>query len=205
MSAHASAPDSLPARPARCVPLLRLRGALRGGPRAGGGPRLRWRVPAQSPKPPHRTGAGDGDRGGRDRRRLAQASQGGAVRAGDDGPHVHGRCARDAARGRGIGADDHRGGPGGLRAHPELAPQPLGAISRGMTAALSLIVNGESRQTSAATVAQLVADLELKPEKVAVEHFWAILPRSTLGDVALADGDVLEIKHNNNNKTGEDT
>src|SRR3569623_287860 len=205
MSAHASAPDSLPARPARCVPLLRLRGALRGGPRAGGGPRLRWRVPAQSPNPQHRTGAGDGDRGGRDRRRLALAAQGGAGRAGDDGPLVQGRRARDAARGRGIGADDHRGGPGGLRAHPELAPQPLGAISRGMTAALSLIVNGESRQTSAATVAQLIAELDLKPEKVAVEQNGAIVPRSTLGDAALADGDVLEIVHFVGGGSGEDT
>jgi len=74
-----------------------------------------------------------------------------------------------------------------------------------MTAALSLIVNGESRQTSAATVAQLVAELELKPEKVAVEHNGAIVPRSTLGDAALADGDVLEIVHFVGGGSGEDT
>jgi len=74
-----------------------------------------------------------------------------------------------------------------------------------MTAALSLIVNGESRQTSAATVAQLVAELELKPEKVAVEHNGAIVPRSTLGDAALADGDVLESVHFGGGGAGEDT
>jgi thiazole synthase len=64
-----------------------------------------------------------------------------------------------------------------------------------MAAALSLTVNGESRQTSAATIAELVCELELKPEKVAVEHNGAIVPRSTLADAALADGDVLEIVH----------
>ena len=74
-----------------------------------------------------------------------------------------------------------------------------------MTAALSLIVNGESRQTSAATVAQLVAELELMPEMVAVEHTGAIVPRSTLGDAALADGDVLEIVHFVGGGSGEDT
>ena len=64
-----------------------------------------------------------------------------------------------------------------------------------MTAALSIIVNGESRRTSAATIAQLVSELELKPEKVAVELNGAIVPRSTLAGAALADGDVLEIVH----------
>ncbi len=64
-----------------------------------------------------------------------------------------------------------------------------------MAAALNLVVNGESRRTFASTVAELVIELELAPEKVAVERNGAIVPRSTLGDVALADGDVLEIVH----------
>jgi thiazole synthase len=38
-----------------------------------------------------------------------------------------------------------------------------------MTASLSLTVNGEPRRSSAATIAALVQELELKPEKVAVE------------------------------------
>jgi thiazole synthase len=64
-----------------------------------------------------------------------------------------------------------------------------------MTASLSLTVNGESRRSSAATIAALVRELELKPEKVAVERNGVIVPRSTLGEAALADGDVLEIVH----------
>ena len=61
---------------------------------------------------------------------------------------------------------------------------------------LSLTVNGEPRRTTAgASVAQLVAEIGLDPAKVAVEHNGAIVPRGTLGAVALGDGDVLEIVH----------
>ena len=62
-----------------------------------------------------------------------------------------------------------------------------------MTASLSLTVNGEPRRSSAATIAALVRELALKPEKVAVERNGIIVPRSTLGEAPLADGDVLEI------------
>ena len=62
-----------------------------------------------------------------------------------------------------------------------------------MTASLSLTVNGEPRRSAAATIAALVRELELKPEKVAVERNGVIVPRSTLGEAPLADGDVLEI------------
>jgi thiamine biosynthesis protein ThiS len=73
-------------------------------------------------------------------------------------------------------------------------PQPL---SRGgiMSAPLNLTVNGEPRRTTAATIAALVEELGLKPEKVAVERNGTIVPRSTLGSAPLADGDVLEIVH----------
>ena len=64
-----------------------------------------------------------------------------------------------------------------------------------MTALLSLTVNGEPRRSAAATIAELVSELGLRPEKVAVEHNGTIAPRSTLAAVALADGDVLEIVH----------
>ncbi|MCZ8325714.1 MAG: sulfur carrier protein ThiS [Sphingomonadaceae bacterium] len=64
-----------------------------------------------------------------------------------------------------------------------------------MTDQLSLTVNGEPRRTAPGTVADLVRSLELDPAKVAVERNGLIVPRSTLGDVALADGDVLEIVH----------
>ncbi len=64
-----------------------------------------------------------------------------------------------------------------------------------MAAALSLTVNGDIRRTSAATIAELVTELELVPEKVAVERNGAIVPRSTLKETRLSEGDVLEIVH----------
>ena len=51
-----------------------------------------------------------------------------------------------------------------------------------MTAPLNLTVNGEPRKSSAATIAALVRELELKPEKVAVERNGTIVPRSTLAE-----------------------
>lgn len=59
----------------------------------------------------------------------------------------------------------------------------------------SIILNGEPRQTDASTIADLVRALELAPQKVAVERNGEIVPRSTLEDVALDDGDTLEIVH----------
>lgn len=59
----------------------------------------------------------------------------------------------------------------------------------------SITVNGDTRQTTAATIAQLVNELELDPAKVAVERNGDIVPRSTLSDASLNDGDVLEVVH----------
>jgi thiazole synthase len=65
-----------------------------------------------------------------------------------------------------------------------------------MTQQLSLTVNGEQRRAPAgASIAELVRMLELDPRKVAVECNGAIVPRSTLAEVRLGDGDVLEIVH----------
>ncbi len=69
------------------------------------------------------------------------------------------------------------------------------AISQRMAATLSLTVNGENLRTLSATIAQLVTELQLAPEKVAVERNGAIVPRSTFGEAPLAEGDVLEIVH----------
>ena len=61
---------------------------------------------------------------------------------------------------------------------------------------LSIILNGESRTVRAGmTIADLAADIGLDPRKVAVERNLEIVPRSTLAEVALADGDRLEIVH----------
>lgn len=64
------------------------------------------------------------------------------------------------------------------------------------TDSISLTLNGEPRQfRAAATVADLVRDIGLDPAKVAVERNLEIVSRSTLENVHLADGDVLEIVH----------
>ncbi|MEO0062205.1 MAG: hypothetical protein RLZZ08_765 [Pseudomonadota bacterium] len=59
----------------------------------------------------------------------------------------------------------------------------------------TLTVNGETRRSAAATIAALVRELGLKPEKVAVEHNGVIAPRSTLEQAPLNEGDALEIVH----------
>jgi thiazole synthase len=69
-------------------------------------------------------------------------------------------------------------------------------MSARMPAELTLTVNGEPRRMGAgATIADLVASLDLNPLKVAVEHNGEIVPRSTLAQALLADGDILEIVH----------
>ena len=59
----------------------------------------------------------------------------------------------------------------------------------------TITLNGDPRRTHAATIADLVRELELAPEKVAVERNGEIVPRSTLEDTPLAEGDRLEIVH----------
>jgi thiazole synthase len=61
--------------------------------------------------------------------------------------------------------------------------------------AINITLNGEPRKVAAGSIADLCAQIELDPKKVAVERNMEIVPRSTLADVMLADGDVLEIVH----------
>ena len=61
---------------------------------------------------------------------------------------------------------------------------------------VSIIVNGEHRRVAAGiTIAQLASELGLVAEKVAVERNLEVVPRSTLGQVTVRDGDELEIVH----------
>ncbi|MGI8942666.1 MAG: sulfur carrier protein ThiS [Qipengyuania sp.] len=60
---------------------------------------------------------------------------------------------------------------------------------------IALTVNGESRRTSASTIAELVRELDLDPAKVAVEHNGVIAPRSELANHLIGEGDRLEIVH----------
>ncbi len=68
-------------------------------------------------------------------------------------------------------------------------------MSRAMTNPKSITLNGAPHRSAAATIADLVRELDLVPEKVAVERNGAIVPRSTLGEALLAEGDTLEIVH----------
>lgn len=61
---------------------------------------------------------------------------------------------------------------------------------------ISLHVNGEHRRIrQGMTLADLANELGLNPEKVAVERNLEVVPRSTLADVLVEDGDELEIVH----------
>ena len=64
-------------------------------------------------------------------------------------------------------------------------------------AGMTVTVNGEPRALPAgATVASLLAAHGLEPRLVVVEHNRTILrDRAALADVALADGDVVELVH----------
>lgn len=66
----------------------------------------------------------------------------------------------------------------------------------GMTSdgTLSIRVNGEHRLVrDGMTIANLALELGLQPARVAVERNREIVPRSTLGEVRVEDGDDYEI------------
>ena len=61
---------------------------------------------------------------------------------------------------------------------------------------MRLNINGEARDVGdGLTVIQLLESLDLDPRKIALERNLEIVPRSTYGEVVLADGDRLEIVH----------
>ena len=63
-----------------------------------------------------------------------------------------------------------------------------------MDKTISIRVNGAHRRVpEGISVAALALELGLEPAKVAVERNLEIVPRSTLGDVMVEDGDDFEI------------
>ena len=65
-----------------------------------------------------------------------------------------------------------------------------------VTESLSVQVNGEPcRVAAGATIADMLRQLGLDPARLAVERNLEIVPRSTLGEVQVADGDAFEIVH----------
>ena len=60
----------------------------------------------------------------------------------------------------------------------------------------SVIINGDARDVAGGvTLAEMIQQLGLDPKRVAVERNLEIVPRSTLGEVRVADGDCFEIVH----------
>lgn len=61
---------------------------------------------------------------------------------------------------------------------------------------ISITLNGDLRTIeSGLTIAALAEQIGLNPAKIAVERNLAIVPRSTLANVVIEDGDMLEIVH----------
>ena len=59
---------------------------------------------------------------------------------------------------------------------------------------LGIRVNGEHRRvTGGISIAEMLGELGLDPRKVAVERNLEIVPRSTLSEVCVEDGDTYEI------------
>lgn len=57
-------------------------------------------------------------------------------------------------------------------------------------------MNGEHRRVSGGiTVAEMLNELGLDPLRVAVERNLEVMPRSTIGQVSVEDGDDYEIVH----------
>ncbi|MEO0323936.1 MAG: sulfur carrier protein ThiS [Myxococcota bacterium] len=60
---------------------------------------------------------------------------------------------------------------------------------------MNVVVNGEARQVRARTVAELLGELGLGDQLVAVERNREIVPRAAHGETELAEGDALEVVH----------
>lgn len=57
-------------------------------------------------------------------------------------------------------------------------------------------MNGEQRSvTVGVTIADMLREIGIDPTKVAVEHNREVVPRSSLGDAQVGDGDAFEIVH----------
>ena len=68
-----------------------------------------------------------------------------------------------------------------------------GIISYGDREMALCTINGEIKETEAHTVAGLLAEMNLRGRKIAVEKNGAVVPRSMHDSESLADGDILEI------------
>ncbi|HEX9611891.1 MAG TPA: sulfur carrier protein ThiS [Gemmatimonadales bacterium] len=64
-----------------------------------------------------------------------------------------------------------------------------------MSQAIDVVVNGQRRSVNAGSLLDLLAQLELDPRAVVVEHNRRIVRRPALGQVRLVPGDAVELVH----------
>jgi len=60
---------------------------------------------------------------------------------------------------------------------------------------MNIQLNGEHREVSATTVAELVVELGLEKRMLAVERNLEVVPKSEYATTKLAEGDRLEVVH----------
>lgn len=60
---------------------------------------------------------------------------------------------------------------------------------------MDVVINGEHRQVGGGTLLDVLAELELDPRAVVVEHNRKIVRRIGLGDVTVSEGDAIELVH----------
>jgi sulfur carrier protein len=60
---------------------------------------------------------------------------------------------------------------------------------------IKILINGNARQfaTASMTIADLVKELNVAGKRIAIEHNGEIVPRSLFTEVAIQEGDKLEI------------
>ncbi len=60
---------------------------------------------------------------------------------------------------------------------------------------MNVVINGDARATAAPTLAALIEELGMKPDRIAVELNREIVRRERWAETTLHDGDRLEIVH----------
>ena len=60
---------------------------------------------------------------------------------------------------------------------------------------MKIRLNGTEREVRAATVADMIAELQLPTERIAVERNKQIVRKADWAAAALADGDQIEVVH----------
>ncbi len=60
---------------------------------------------------------------------------------------------------------------------------------------MDVVINGEHKEIRGGTLLDVLAELELDPRAVVVEHNRKIVRRPVLNDVTVASGDAIEVVH----------